>query len=279
MGRITGKKGAPMNIIEFWNIARPSACFRYAITVVFAAVIERAPSYSLLPLFLAGFFFVAGIYAFDDIEDLEEDRINHPERPLPSGKLSLSSARFFGYGCLLTSVLLTALMDLWTALFILVISFASVHPSLHRLTQGHWLGRGLSIFVFIVSSFYMGAAGSAGPISRRLFLLAIAIGILHLATRVIGDEVDQEGDRRRLRTLPTAHPAHFRYFIRYTLMLSALLLPLPFFFGFGALYLVFSLPVAFRILSHGRTWHVDNAGTRPSHILAAVVFVGALLSR
>ncbi|MBC9784756.1 UbiA family prenyltransferase [Heliobacterium chlorum] len=268
-----------MNIVEFWNIARPSACFRYAITVVIAAIIERAPSYSLPPLFLAGFFFVAGIYTLDDIEDVEEDRINHPERPLPSGKLSLSSARSFGYSCLLLSVLLTAIMDSWTALFILVISFASAHPRLHRLSQCHWLGRGLSIFVFIVSSFYMGAAGSTGPISRRLFLLAVAIGVLHLATRVIGDERDLEGDRGRLRTLPKAHPAHFRYFIRYTLMLSAFLLPLPFFFGFTALYLVFSLPVAFRILFHGRTWRVDNAGTRPSHLLAAVVFVGALLSR
>ncbi|ABZ85617.1 4-hydroxybenzoate polyprenyltransferase, putative [Heliomicrobium modesticaldum Ice1] len=269
-----------MHWIDFWTLGRPLVALRYGATAAAAGFIEGGAAISLALAGLSGLFFVAGVYAFDDVEDLPEDRINHPERPLPSGRLSVRAARTFGMICLFLAVAAaSALHDRTGAMALAALSAFVAIPQTHRLTARHWIGRGISVFVFVFSAFLLGSAAAPGPLSPRLFLLGEAIGVLHLATRIISDERDLEGDRDRLRTLPALSLAKARRFIGNVLALSAVLLPLPYFFGFKALYLLFSLPAALHILQQAITWKIDQAGGYPGHWLAAVVIVGACLSR
>lgn len=263
-----------------WALARPSVCFRYAGTVALASLIETPDVLTTIWLSISGFFLVAGVYAFDDIEDLSEDKINHPERPLPAGKLTVSQARLFGTICLMTATGIGAWHSPWAAFIVLTIAGSVMISPFHRFIQQHWLGRSISIFLFIVSAFLLGGATSTTTISSRLLMLAGAIGALHLATRVIRDESDTVGDHQhQLRTLPAINHATSRLFIRNILLFSAILLPLPYFFGFKPVYLLFSIPVALRIFQMALTWKRHDSGVQPNHVLAAIVLFGALVSR
>ncbi|MBM7867438.1 hypothetical protein GTO89_11680 [Heliobacterium gestii] len=269
-----------MHWIDFWILSRPPIALRYGVTAAAAGFIEGGSAHSLLLAGLSGMIFTAGVYAFDDIEDLPEDRINHPERPLPAGRITVKAVRAYGVICLIAAVALASFLHDRTGAMALaaMATFAAI-PPLHRLTERHWIGRGLSVFAFVFSAFVLGSAGAPGDLSSRLFLLAEAVGVLHVATRIISDEQDLEGDRARLRTLPSLSLAKARRFIRNVLALSAALLPLPYFFGFPPLYLLFSLPPALRILQQAIAWRMDQAGGRPGHALAAIVLLGACLSR
>ena len=52
-------------------------------------------------------FYWAGM-VLNDVYDVEIDRRERPERPIPSGRISLATARFVGYVLLFNGLLLTA---------------------------------------------------------------------------------------------------------------------------------------------------------------------------
>jgi len=65
----------------------------FALAVLFVAAAPRPVRVDAFLGALAWFFAAAGAYALNDAVDIEIDRVNHAERPLPTGKLSLSGAK------------------------------------------------------------------------------------------------------------------------------------------------------------------------------------------
>ncbi|QGG46279.1 UbiA family prenyltransferase [Heliorestis convoluta] len=261
------------------SLARGSVAIRYAFTVAAAAFIENATFFSILTIAMAGFFLVLSVHIFDDIEDLPEDQINHPERPLPSGKITVTEARIFGAATLILSFSL-AFFHVQALIILLLIAASVIIPPLHRILQEHWVGRSISIFLFIFSAFLLGAAATAGFPSTKLLLLALAISTLHLASRVIRDEWDLEGDTQRpLRTLPHINVSMARLWVRYNLLVASFLLLLPAFFNFHLLYLLFAGPASLIIARHALKWDENHSASHPSHLWALLVLLGAILGR
>ncbi|KAB2953263.1 hypothetical protein F9B85_04955 [Heliorestis acidaminivorans] len=261
------------------SLARGTVAIRYAFTVAVSAYVEGATALSMLTLALAGFFLILAVHSFDDIHDLAEDRVNHPERPLPAGKITVSQARLFGAATLILSLSL-AIFHLQALIIIAVITAFVVIPPLHRLMQEHWYGRSISIFLFIFSAFLLGSTSTADLPSTRLLLLALAISTLHLASRVIRDEWDLEGDSQRpLRTLPHVNLSLARLWVRYNLIAAAILLLLPAFFNFHILYLLLAGPASLAIMGHALRWDENHSASHPSHLWAFLVLIGAMLGR
>ena len=83
------------------RLARPVNCVMSAVGVAIGGVVgvgSRAWGDLAQPLVLAAAAaaaFTAGGNALNDIFDRETDRINHPDRPLASGHLTLGTARAF----------------------------------------------------------------------------------------------------------------------------------------------------------------------------------------
>ncbi|NET35990.1 MAG: UbiA-like protein EboC [Cyanothece sp. SIO1E1] len=81
-----------------------------AIAGALSETLSSVGDLSLLILSTIGLY--GGGIVFNDIFDLEQDRIERPERILPSGKLSLSGAITFGSLLLLLGILAAALVSL-----------------------------------------------------------------------------------------------------------------------------------------------------------------------
>lgn len=107
----------------------------------------------ILPLVVASVCLYAGGVVLNDVFDLKIDKIERPERPIPSGLISLKSAAFFGALLLLLGVLSAFLVNvlcggiaLLLAIAIIVYdSFSKKYPLLGPLNMG--VCRGLNLLL------------------------------------------------------------------------------------------------------------------------------------
>jgi len=95
------------------NLLRPELPFAAGISVIMGEIITLGHLPSLKELFLGfmwGFFLSGSAMVLNDYFDIEVDKINAPDRPLPSGIISPTTAIFF-------TVIIT-LLGLVTSFFI-----------------------------------------------------------------------------------------------------------------------------------------------------------------
>jgi geranylgeranylglycerol-phosphate geranylgeranyltransferase len=143
--------------------------------------------------------------AFNDVRDLDTDRINAPERPLPAGDVSPRAATVFAallalVGCALAVVLgpvgVTVAISAVALLFCYDMFLKRV-PFAGNLAVS--LLGGLAVV-------YGGIAGLA--VARTLIPAAFAV-LLHLARELVKDAADEPGDRTAgINTVATMYGVH-----------------------------------------------------------------------
>ena len=160
--------------------------------------------------------FMFGWNAYNDITDIETDRSNRPERPLPSGRLNLDEATNAMRASLFLSVLFLVIgavnlsdstMDeeaivsvgIWLVAIILLISYEGVRGSnglKHRGLTGN-----AAIAAAIGMDVLFGASAVSGTTDPKVISLAIMAFFYSLARELIKDIEDMEGDIDR-NTVP-----------------------------------------------------------------------------
>ncbi len=98
----------------FW-ITRPLNSSTAAFAVIFALLFSQSLSSTSIPVFVlifagcAAYFTTAHAMVHNDIVDIEIDKINAPDRPLPSGRLSVKAAKIWA-GILLSLAIISGLI-------------------------------------------------------------------------------------------------------------------------------------------------------------------------
>lgn len=199
------------------QLIRPELPLAAGICVVVGQVINLGafPSLSAIGLgFALGLFLSSSAMIFNDYFDLEVDRINSPQRPLPSGRVTPAEAIIFG--------ILTALIALLMALLI--------HPSVFGLCLLLWLmgflynwklkaaglWGNLIVSANVAMTFILGGV-SAGQITNPLVWVFGSIAfVFDLAEEIAGDAMDMQGDQER-----GSHSIAIRYGRQVALRISA----------------------------------------------------------
>lgn len=178
--------------------------------------------------------------AWNDYLDIDIDRINQPQRPLPSGMVSPRSAWVFSLALTLASLLIAA--------FINAAAFAIALVSTILLYLYSWKFKSTVLFgnftiaaISAMSAVFGGvAAGNARP---SLWLAAVIL------TAIMGREIlktlaDYEGDlHHRCRTIATAwgrRPARIIFFLLAAVTIVMMMLT----YHFGGYRPVYALVVA-----------------------------------
>jgi geranylgeranylglycerol-phosphate geranylgeranyltransferase len=150
----------------------------------------------------AGALIAGGGNAINDCFDLEIDRINRPDRPLPSGSLSLRTAKTVWICASLLGLALSALLTISNLLIALFWVFALYFYSRY-LKRSVLLGNLLVGFMTGLA-FLFGALVVNHP-ERALFPGLFAF-LVNLSRELVKDVEDLEGDRRvGAITLPVKH--------------------------------------------------------------------------
>lgn len=167
---------------------------------------------------------LAGGNVVNDLFDLDIDRVNRPDRPLPSGNLSIRSAKLAS-AALLGSSLLGALVNP------VVLAVAAFNATL--LYAYSWKLKGIplagnaAVAYLVGSAFLFGGAAVGGLLEAvPLFLLAF---LATLGREIAKDVEDLPGDRGHVHTLATRHgPGTPSTAAAAALVLAVAVSPLPY---------------------------------------------------
>jgi geranylgeranylglycerol-phosphate geranylgeranyltransferase len=159
--------------------------------------------------YFAAFFATGAGNALNDIVDAETDKVNHPERPIPSGKLTPDQVRlvvYAGYG-------LTFLLSAFVNILNFIIAFINISLMVAyemRLKKMGFVGN-LTISYLTGSVFIFGGSATlenAGIIDMATssefgvtVILAFLAFLVSVGREIIKDIQDMEGDTDRF-TLP-----------------------------------------------------------------------------
>ncbi|KAJ7472399.1 UbiA prenyltransferase family-domain-containing protein [Mycena galericulata] len=174
-------------------------------TVAALRSLDDAPSNALAARLLARSltYFLLYIYAFDianQINGIAEDRINKPDRPLPSGRVSLRGAYTRWYATTAAYLVLGAAWGVlqWTILWVVVTIFLTFCGGDKR-----WISKNLISMSVGSLCLLQSAWGIAAPITTREQRWALLLSTVIGAVVNIQDLRDVEGDKiAGRRTLP-----------------------------------------------------------------------------
>ena len=127
----------------------------------------------------------------NDLDDIEKDRINHPERPLPAGQIAPVVAAVLYFVCLGLALFYTryfvspGIAFLYYVLIALLISYGHIVEWLPGL-KAPYVATVTTIPVLIVATFY--------PSDAQLYRVAVAAFFLVLAREICMDIRDRRGD-------------------------------------------------------------------------------------
>jgi len=157
---------------------------------------------------------------------VEEDKLNKPDRPIPSGRISLENAWRLRWALIPICVAYSALYSTPLVLTSLGIALLTIVYNELGVHAGHWMGRNLSIALdyglFELGATYVGGVNKGTVDTSGLYAVLISISIL-ATTYHVQDFKDHDGDRAIGRkTFPIVHPVLSRWQIFIAMMLWSL---------------------------------------------------------
>ena len=184
----------------YLDLMRPVNCAMIGFAVVIGAFVSKPPSVNALQLglgFLTGFFICAYSMGVNDVYDIEVDRVNRPDRPIPSGAVSIADATRLSYG-VLAAGMACALLSLNP----LAVAIAAAYAFLSWLYNSRAKKAGIAGNLIVASSlaipFIYGGAVSGGSIGGSLLLMmALTAFFSGVGREVVKAMADVEGDAKR----------------------------------------------------------------------------------
>jgi geranylgeranylglycerol-phosphate geranylgeranyltransferase len=174
-----------------YKISRPFTTLTGALAVVLGGYVAGTGEwFNVLLAVIATILVSASANAWNDYLDIEIDRINQPNRPLPSGQVSPQTAKWYSFGLAALSLLVAAFINLPSFLIVLSANLLLYIYSL-KMKSTVLLGNVIVAFTSAMSAVFGGiAAGNAKP-TFWLFSI-IFVGIL--GREVLKTLADYEGD-------------------------------------------------------------------------------------
>lgn len=227
------------------EILRPGNALMGAISIILVALIDKTISIPVILAMIAVFFETSAGNVINDYFDYKIDLINKPERPIPSGRISLKNGRNYGYSLFAAGTvcgfLISYITNNWIpfgiVLFADIILYLYAYtlkttPLIGNLTVGFMTG-----FGFVFGGF---SINNPNIIITSLFLGFFAF-LMTTAREIVKDIEDIEGDKTDgAKTLPILigekKPAILAAIL---IIIDSALCPLLYYYHiFGILYLV-----------------------------------------
>jgi len=238
-----------------FRIIRPINSFMIGFAAIIGSIISlRAiPSFRIIILdFLVGFFICAMSMVFNDYADREIDKINAPNRPIPSGEISERIAIVYGLFLMFLGLFFSLLINIQCFIFALVTACIALLYDFYLKRTG-FIGN-LTVSYSSIVPFIFGGLAISGNIDILLSLFILMAFFSLIGREVTKGMVDIRGDRiKNIRTLAltiglrrSAIVASFFY------LLAVALSPIPIILGIVNIYykvLIIFVDIGFILLS------------------------------
>lgn len=275
-------------MINFLLMIRPINSLLASIGVVTGYVLVSNPytftvTGQLLLLSGAAFLITAYGNVINDIADIDIDKINRPNRPLPSGMVTIEGAHNFSFLLLLIGFSLARAVSLHYFLTTLCIAFLLWIYSFYL--KGTVIWGNLVVALLSTVTLLYGALLSVTAVTHVIWPSIFAL-IIHFCREIVKDIADVEGDKSAgILTFPIVYGVNRALLIVVLFMLLlTFLIPLPWLTErYSLRYLLIAAPIIlaatiysiFLLLTY--TKNIKNRCDILSTILK-VVLIGRIIS-
>ena len=190
--KITEKIHAAFELIRPELPVAAGACVIIGQTVALGGF---APFGTMLQGFLLGFFLSSSAMIFNDYFDIEVDRVNSPQRPLPSGRITKTEAVFLGAGSAVLALGVAfriAPVVFWVSLLLWILGFFY-----NWRWKAHGLLGNLVVSINVAMTFLAGAFSVGQILNPAVWLFSLIAFLFDLGEEIAGDAMDMEGDKKR----------------------------------------------------------------------------------
>ena len=189
------------------EILRPGNALMGAISIILVAIVDKTISIPIILAMIAVFFETAAGNVINDYFDYNIDLVNKPERPIPSGRISLKNGKNYAYFLFLAGTvcgfLISYLTDNWIPFIIVLIADVILYLYAYKLKTTPLIGN-LAVGFMTGFGFVFGGFTINNPdiILTSIFLGFFAF-VMTTAREIVKDIEDVEGDKKDgARTLP-----------------------------------------------------------------------------
>jgi geranylgeranylglycerol-phosphate geranylgeranyltransferase len=180
----------------YFQLMRCELPFAAGVCVLMGQLLALAVSPPLFEMwagFLSIFLLSASILVLNDFYDIETDRVNAPDRPIPRGAVSSSGARLFSILLLSAGLLLGALLG--ATMFVFAAVLALVGFLYNREFKRTGLPGNLMVSFSSGATFIYGGTSVGMPFHRTVWFFALLVALIDLGEEIAADAMDAEGDR------------------------------------------------------------------------------------
>ncbi len=225
----------------YLEIIRPGNAILALISILLMAIITGVFTSPVLVACIVVFLATAYGNVVNDYFDHKIDAINKPERPIPSGRISLKNAGYYALAlALLGNILAFLLLGLLPELIVLIstlLMFYYAHTLKKKLLIGNFLISFLTGLSFIFGGIVVGATIPSIYLGFYAFLTS-------MMREIVKDMEDVKGDRLEgAHTLPIAYGMKTSSFLAASFMIFASITsPILYFMG---ILTIWFLPILF----------------------------------
>ncbi len=220
--------------------------------VLAAGGVEFLFSENALLAYLSALLAEVGVFVFNDVFNIEEDRVNAPDRPLVKGEVTVKEACIFGACSLALALLLAYSVNFWV--FTLAVLGISVSMLYNKYVKRIGPLGNAVVAVSTALPFVYGSASAASSIWEVPLCSWVFFGIAALATysrEIVKGIKDVEGDSRvGVRTYAVLWGEERAAKLALIFMVAAVLLSFPAYLYVRNrfLYAVFVTPTDFVLM-------------------------------
>lgn len=198
----------------------------------------------------------SGIYLLNDIYDLDIDRVSHPDRALPSGRVSISQAMVAAYMFMALGVAIAFFFDPMAGGLVLSISVLGIAYSIPPIRLRDYPIVPSVVIALLASLSFLTGASLVTNLSAKLVFGAILILAFFYSSSLTKDLQNIEGDRAAgVRSLPVILEEERGTKITIAINLTCYIYPLIFFFYFE---LSQWFLVAFSVIFIAQLWNMTR---------------------
>lgn len=243
------------------EIIRPGNAIMAVIAVVLIAIIGKNYDIPIILGAIAVFLATGGGNVINDYFDDKIDAINKPERPIPSGRISLRNARNYAYFLFIIAIILgfliSNLINSWIPFIIVSLSSVLMYYYAHTLKKVALLGNlavsFLSGLCFIFGGFIIGQDIMSNGIIITSMYLGFFAFLMTMAREITKDMEDIKGDiLEKAKTFPIKYGLKkSSYLSAFLMVLASILSPILYFNGIFNFYYLIVLSIAIIAFIYG----------------------------
>ena len=266
------------------EILRPGNALMGAISIILIAIIDKTISIPIILAMLAVFFETAAGNVINDYFDYNIDLINKPERPIPSGRISLKAGRNYGYLLFLLGTicgfLISYLTNNWIPFIIVLIADVVLYLYASKLKATPLIGN-LAVGFMTGFGFVFGGFTINTPeiISTSIFLGFFAF-VMTTAREIIKDIEDVEGDKADgARTLPILIGKKIPAIIAVSLIIiDSALCPLLYIYHIFGIYYLPVIAIAVLLFLYSAILILKSQDRETAHKSSKFLKIGMLIA-